>query len=234
VEIEDPYTVWNSNPDRYQAIAEHYRPRLQKGASFSMDVNVVERYPPGRPLDEPRGLELYDLLANVAANVDMVTLYAYSTLSKDDMQLAPFVLGAHQMSREPTEAGTVRAKRQLFWQTNTRGKTVYVDGHEWPCHSDSRVLIPAGVHSVSTVPQAADAEPNGLHIESVSGTILDAEQSGQHVSLTYESRGRCYLILNRAPATVLCDGAAGVAAVATNGGQTCLALPQGRHTVELD
>src|ERR1035438_8947734 len=58
VEIEDPYTVWNSSPDRYQAIAEHYRPRLQKGTSFSMDVNVAERNPPGRPLDLPRGLEL--------------------------------------------------------------------------------------------------------------------------------------------------------------------------------
>jgi len=29
VEVEDPYTVWNSSPDRYRAIGEHYRPRLQ-------------------------------------------------------------------------------------------------------------------------------------------------------------------------------------------------------------
>ena len=53
-------------------------------------------------------------------------------------------LGARQISGEPTEAGTVRARRQLFWQTSTRGRTVYIDGHEWPCYSDSRVLIPAG------------------------------------------------------------------------------------------
>lgn len=234
VEVEDPYTVWNSSPDRYQAIAAYYRPHLQKGASFSMDVNVVERYPPGRPLDVPRGLEFYELLANVAANVDVVTLYAYSTLSKDDMQLAPFVLGAQQMIREPTEAGTVRAKRQLFWLTNTRGRTVYVDGREWPCRSDSRVLIPPGVHSVSTVPQAASSEPNALHIESVSGTIVGATQSGRHVTLTYESRGRCYLILNRTPNTVLCDGNARVGAIATNGAQTCVVLPHGKHTVELE
>ena len=43
VEIEDPYTVWNSSPDRYRAIGEYYRPRLQPGTPFSMDVNVVDR-----------------------------------------------------------------------------------------------------------------------------------------------------------------------------------------------
>ena len=98
VEIEDPYTVWNSSPDRYRAIGEYYRPRLPPGTQFSMDINVVDRFPPGRPLTRPRGLELYELLANVAANVDLITLYAYSTFSPDDMRLVPFVLAAQQMT----------------------------------------------------------------------------------------------------------------------------------------
>ena len=49
--------------------------------------------PRGRPLNKPRGLELYELVANVAANVDLITLYAFSTFSADDMRLVPFVLG---------------------------------------------------------------------------------------------------------------------------------------------
>ena len=64
-------------------------------------------FPPGRPLNKPRGLELYELLANVAANVDLVTLYAFSTFSPDDMRLVPFVLGAQQMTKRTTEEGTV-------------------------------------------------------------------------------------------------------------------------------
>ena len=102
VEIEDPYTVWNSSPDRYRDIGEHYRPRLQPGTPFSIDVNVVDRIPPGRPLNKPRGLELYELLANVAANVDMVTLYAFSTFSADDMRLVPSVIGAQQLMEGPS------------------------------------------------------------------------------------------------------------------------------------
>jgi hypothetical protein len=234
VEIEDPYTVWNSSPDRYRAIGEHYRPEVQPGTPFSLDVNVVDRIPPGRPLNKPRGLELYELLANVAANVDLVTLYAFSTFSPDDMRLVPFVLGAQQMTGGTPEEGTVRAQRQIFWRTDTGGRTVYLDGKEWPCWSDSQVLIPAGVHTVSTAPQTDIGGQNVLRIEGINGTILGAAQSGSRVTLTYESRGRCYITLSRPATSVLCDGVRSAGEVLSNGGRVCLVLPQGKHTVELE
>jgi hypothetical protein len=234
VEIEDPYTVWNSSPDRYRSIGEYYRPRLQAGTPFTLDVNVVDRTPPGRPLNRPRGLELYELLANVAANVDLITLYAYSTFSADDMRLVPSVLAAQQMTPDSTEDGAVTAQRQLFWRTDTRGRAVYLDGQEWPCRSDSQVLIPAGVHKVTTSPQALDARQGALRIEGISGTILGAKQAGQHITLTYESRGRCYVTMNRVPAKVLCDGVPGVGKVLNSGGNVCLVLPEGKHRVELE
>jgi hypothetical protein len=234
VEIEDPYTVWNSSPDRYRAIGEYYRPRLQPGTPFTLDVNVVDRTPPGRPLTRPRGLELYELLANVAANVDLITLYAYSTFSADDMRLVPSVLAAQQMTPESTKDDAVAAQRQLFWRTDTRGRTVYLDGQEWPCRSDTQVLIPAGVHKVSTRPQTGEAGPGTLRIENINGTILGAKQMGQHITLNYESRGRCYVTMNRAPAKVLCDGVPGAEKVLSDHGNVCLVLPQGKHTVELE
>jgi hypothetical protein len=234
VEIEDPYTVWNSSPDRYKAIGEYYRPRLQPGTPFTLDVNVVDRLPPGRPLNRPRGLELYELLANVAANVDLVTLYAYSTFSADDMRLVPSVLAAQQMTATPAEDGTITAQRQLYWSTDTRGKTVYLDGQEWPCRSDSEVLIPAGTHKVSTRPRIRDGGQNTLRIEHINGVILGAKLDGKRVTLNYESRGRCYVMLNRAPTTVLCDGAPGLGNVLINGGSVCVVLPEGKHSVELE
>jgi hypothetical protein len=234
VEIEDPYTVWNSGPDRYRDIGEHYRPRLQPGTPFSIDVNVVNRIPPGRPLNKPRGLELYELLANVAANVDTVTLYAFSTFSADDMRLVPSVLGAQQMMEGLTEEGTVRARRQVMWQTDTRGKTVYIDGRKWPCRSDADVLIPAGTHRVEMRPSAESAGNTALRIESVNGALIAAEQSGNRVRLTYESRGRCYVTLNRPPARMLCDGVDGVAKLLSDRDHWCVELPPGKHTVELE
>lgn len=234
VEIEDPYTVWNSGPDRYRTIGEHYRGRLQPGTLLSIDINVTDRMPPGRPLDKPRGLELYALVSTVAAHVDLLTLYAFSTLSPDDMRLVPFVLGTQQFAGEIGESGAVEAQRQLFWRTDARGRTAYLDGREWPCWSDTQVLIPAGAHSVSTRPRAENAGPEALRIESINGTILAAERAGQRVTLTYESRGRCYVTLNRQPTTVLCDGASGLGKVISDGQHVCLELPQGKHTVEVE
>jgi hypothetical protein len=189
--------------------------------------------PPGRPLNKPRGLELYELVANVAANVDLLTLYAFATLSADDMRLVPFVLGAQQMSGGSGSEGTVRAERQLLWRTDASGRTVYLDGQEWPCRSDSQVLIPAGEHTVSTRPQAESAGQNELRIESVNGAIVAAERSGERVTLSYQSRGRCYVVLNRQPKEMLCDGAPGVSQVQGDGEHVCLVLPQGRHHLEM-
>jgi hypothetical protein len=234
VEIEDPYTVWNQSPERYRAIGEHYRPRLKPGTPFSIDVNVVDRMPPGRPLDKPRGLELYQLVANVAANVDLLTLYGFSTFSPDDMRLVPFVLGAQQMTGEVGENGTVQAKRQLYWRTDTRGRSVYLDGRQWPCFSHSQVLVLAGTHSVSTRTGAESPEQSALRIESITGTLLGAERAGQRVILTYQSRGRCYVRLNRKPTNVLCDGASALDRVLSDRGHVCLVLPQGKHRVEME
>ena len=57
---------------------------------------------------------------------------------------------------------------------------------------------------------------------------------GQHITLNYESRGRCYVTMNRAPAKVLCDGVPGAEKVLSDHGNVCLVLPQGKHTVELE
>ena len=233
VEIEDPYTVWNSSPDRYRDIGEHYRPRLQPGTPFSIDVNVVDRIPPGRPLNRPRGLELYELLANVAAHVDMVTLYAFSTFSADDMRLVPAVIGAQQLIGGPSDNGAVQCRRQVVWQADTRGKTVDLDGREWPCQSDAQVVIPAGKHLVSMRPQADSAGPAKLRVESINGAVLAAEQHGQGVTLSYESRGRCYVTLNRLPSHVLCDGAEGRAGLLSDHGHFCEVLPQGKHSIDM-
>jgi hypothetical protein len=234
VEVEDPYTVWSSSPDRYHAIGQHYRPRLRPGTQFSIDINITNRMPPVRPLDKPRGLELYEQVAAVAANADLVTLYGYSTFTPEDMRLVSYVIGAQQVKGEVTDGGTVQAVHQLYWRTDMRGRTAYLDGREWPCFSDSQVLIPAGAHTVATRPQLENAESNPLRIESVSGKVLGTEWTGKRVTLAYESRGRCYVTLNRRPATVLCDSVPSVGGILSGGQHVSLVLPQGKHVVVME
>jgi hypothetical protein len=221
-------------PDRYRVIGEYYRPRLHPGTPFSIDINIAEREPPVRPLPKPQGLELYAWLAAAAANTDLVTLYGVGTFLPEDMRLVPFVLGAQCVRGEVTDGRPLQAQRQLYWRTDTRGRTAYLDGQEWPCLSDSEVLIPAGVHTVSTRPQAEDADPNALRIQSVNGEVLGARRIRRCVTLTYEARGRCYVTLNRKPTKVLCDGTPGLGNLLSDGEHVCLVLPHGKHTVEME
>ena len=128
----------------------------------------------------------------------------------------------------------MQAERQLYWRTDMRGRTAYLDAQEWPCFSTSQVLIPAGAHTVTTRPQPEKAAPNPLRIEGINGKVLEAQQDDKQVTLTYESRGRCYVTLNRMPATLLCDGAPYLGELLRSGRQVCLVLPQGKHTVVME
>ena len=96
------------------------------------------------------------------------------------------------------------------------------------------MLIPAGAHTVTTRPQPEKAESNPLRIESINGRLLKARRDDKQVTLTYESRGRCYVTLNRKPATLLCDGAPYLGEFLSNGKHVCLVPPQGKHTVVME
>ncbi len=57
--IEDPATVWNLGPQRYQAIAERYRALTPHRDRLAIDVNIVERYQDVYPTKQQTGTELY-------------------------------------------------------------------------------------------------------------------------------------------------------------------------------
>jgi hypothetical protein len=73
-----------------------------------------------------------------------------------------------------------------------------------------------------------------LRIESINGKVLGAKRDGAQVTLTYESRGRCYVMLSRKPATLRCDGAPDLGKLLDDGKQVCLVLLQGKHSVEME
>ena len=86
--IEDPATVWNLGPQRYQAIAERYHALTNHGDKLAIDLNIVDRYQNVYPTKQQTGTELFELVHNAARNFERVTLYFENSLLAPDLAAA--------------------------------------------------------------------------------------------------------------------------------------------------
>ena len=87
--IEDPATVWNLGAQRYQAIAEKYRPLTPHRERLAVDINIVDRYQDVYPTKQQTGTELFELVHSAAANFSRVALYFENSLLTPDLPLLP-------------------------------------------------------------------------------------------------------------------------------------------------
>ena len=67
--IEDPATVWNLGPQRYQAIADRYRPLTPHAEKLAIDLNIVDRYQNVYPTKQQTGTELFQLVHQAATKL---------------------------------------------------------------------------------------------------------------------------------------------------------------------
>jgi hypothetical protein len=92
LQIEDPEREWSSPPARYRLLSERYRRALGPGASFMIDINVMEstRRHASAVTPRPVGTELFQLIRAAASGTKGITLYASSTIREGDLQFTAF------------------------------------------------------------------------------------------------------------------------------------------------
>ncbi|MHC9545008.1 MAG: DUF2334 domain-containing protein [Vulcanimicrobiota bacterium] len=93
---EDPYTMWNLGPERYEHMIKAYH---QIGVPFSrimMNLNVVDIHKKGDGFASSRqtGAELYQMLRAASADGHRVVLYAESTILDHDIPYLGYVMDA--------------------------------------------------------------------------------------------------------------------------------------------
>ena len=143
--IEDPATVWNLGAQRYQAIAEKYRPLTPHRERLAIDMNIVDRYQDVYPTKQQTGTELFELVHSAAANFSRVALYFENSLLAPDLPLLPSAAAA------VTRIERVGAKLSIDSASGVgvpwKGPAM-VDGQAWPAADDATVWLPAGAHTV--------------------------------------------------------------------------------------
>lgn len=228
LQIEDPFSLWKLGPDRYKVIGEEYRNIMSSGNELSIDINVIDRGGKVYPTKKQRGVELYQLINNASKYTDKVILYSLSTVEKADMELVPYTtsndINVLEISKNEY---IIKADKRFVWNTDTEGKTYYIDGEKWYFVSKQGVIIPGGEHKLMV--QAIE-NSSELFIERITGEISDVSQD-KNINFSYSSKGRFYIVVNRKPSQIKIDGNIFNPEYKENNGNYTIVLPEGKHRV---
>jgi hypothetical protein len=222
--IEDPATIWNLGPQRYETIAEKYRALTGHAAQLAIDVNIVSRYQNVYPTRQQTGTELFQIVHQAARSFSRVALYFESSLEAPDLKLLPSAASTVSRIEKSGQQVTVDslAAVGLPW----KGPAL-VDGQSWPLADEETVWLPAGLHTVE--PDGPNAAPRLLRLNA---EVRSARvTSPTAIEVAYDSAARAFAVLDRAAMSVKVDGAS--YPIRSAGGQTLL-LPRGHHTVVIE
>jgi hypothetical protein len=220
--IEDPATVWHLGAQRYQTIAEKYRPLTTHRENLAIDLNIVDRYQNVYPTKQQTGIELFQLVHSAAENFQRVALYFENSLLPPDLKLLP------------SAAASVARIEKMGAKTVVESSTVVgipwkgpamVDGQPWAASDADTVWLPAGAHSVEP-----SGEPAKMHLLRLNGDLKAARMVRGAMEFSYQSAARAIAILDVAPRRMQIDGVDEVPQLA---GPKTILLPRGQHVVTL-
>ena len=221
--VEDPATVWNEAPQRYEEIARRYRPLTPRQDRLAIDLNIVDRYQNVYPTKQQTGAELFEVVHSAAGAFAQVALYFENSILSPDLSLLP--AAAAVVSRAETVGPKLMVDSPHGVALRWSGPAM-VDDQPWPVRTESLLFLPAGAHSVE--PGAASP---ALQVTHFNGELTSAQSVGLNaIELSYRSSARACAILNRKPVQVEIDGAESAPVPA---GPNALFLPRGQHLVTI-
>ena len=221
--IEDPATVWNLGPQRYQTIAERYRELTPHREKLAIDVNIVDRYQDVYPTKQQTGTELFELVHEAAANFGRVALYFENSLLPPDLGVAAIGGGGRDAHRDlggqdgggfGAAAWGFRGKVRRWWMARR--------GRRWTIGT---VWLPAGRAQRGSW----EVGPGGPRLVRLNGDLEAARCGGAGDAriLATRAAARAIAVLDRVPQKVEIDG------VEQGPASKTLLLPRGQHFVSV-
>jgi hypothetical protein len=222
--VEDPATVWNEAPQRYEEIARRYRPLTPRQDRLAIDLNIVDRYQNVYPTKQQTGAELFEVVHSAAGAFAQVALYFENSILSPDLSLLP--ASAAVVTRMETVGPKLMVDSPHGVALRWPGPAM-VDGLPWPVQNGPLLFLPAGAHSVE-----AGANAPALQVTHFNGELTSAQLAGTSaVELSYRGSARAIAILNRKPVSVEIDGAE---TPPDASGPNGIFLPRGQHLVTIE
>ncbi len=226
LQLEDPYTAWAASPLRYEQVVERLPSLMPAGQAF-IDINIVVREA-GFPTATATGAE-FDLAVATASRVNgRVAVFSLSTLATVDML---HLSGAMAASTETLDTGLRAAFAVTAIAPEGDGfGLLSVDGVPWPAAA-GRAIIPGGEHRL----EWSRGVPAGPALLRLTGEVGSATVEANALEVSYFSRARAYMVVDREPVRVSIDGVeAAITATRNPEGGYTLRLPAGTHSVRVE
>jgi uncharacterized protein YdaL len=114
---EDPYTMWNLGPERYQHMIKAYHQIGVPSSKIMMNLNVVDIHKKGDGFASSKqtGAELYQMLRAASADGHRVVLYAESTVANHDIPYLGYVMEAPSNVIIPDPAPEDTGSLKVTW-----------------------------------------------------------------------------------------------------------------------
>jgi hypothetical protein len=149
LQIEDPFTVWMMDPERYLSYPALY-PEVPTN-QLVLDINVVDRAyakSAGRVTSRTTGFEFYQSVAAVGRSGAQLAVYASATVNPEDLQWARYALAAGALELVELGKGSFEATatRPIHVQLIRPAMTITLDGKTSSLSGEREILIPIGKH----------------------------------------------------------------------------------------
>ncbi len=235
LQVEDPTSMWSTDPRRYETIASRWG-QLVDPARLALDLNVLvirnDKEITPFPTRIQTGTEAFWLVNSAARGARHVTIYCESSINAQDLALLPSAYAARARVRRLPDGWGVTTPTPVVLQLSSGTDEIWLDGERVHTVGDGAFLLTSGAHSIRAVPPGfGGLSPEALEtrVLSVTGNLTEETSSLRSVRLAYRSENRCLITLTRPPFALFVDGKETGLEPLKGNGRYAVMLPPGEH-----
>ena len=224
--VEDPATLWDLGPRRYEEIARRYGEIAPDPERLAIDINIVERYQRTYPTKKQVGTELLQLVDVAGKAFPRVLLYFEHSIGRPDWDLLPHAAAAPARVIRSEDGWNVEASGGIGV---TWAGPVTVNDIAWPFTDGETVWLPAGRHELR---YGGDAP--AFRVLRANLDLLTVRHKANGLDFDYTSESRGLLLLDRGPGPIRIDGTPAEPKILEAPRHWTVVLPSGRHGVRIE
>lgn len=236
LQVEDPQSVWSTDPLRYVQIGRHYEQLLGDRSKLLLDLNILtfrkrDEITPFPTLIQT-GTESFLLVYAAHTGAPRSAFYSEASVNAQDL---PFFASASATGityKRSGSAYTFDAATSFVLKLPKETARIALDGMLVPASRDNIFFIPAGTHVVETQPGATGTFSTSQlqpRILSSTAEILSVTYGMREAAISYDAPERMLVSFSNEPTQITIDGRP--VACTPMKGSDCytVELPVGRH-----